>query len=164
MLDPRASGLRHLRWAREIAAGLHALARPEFGLATPHRADAERLAHELDGAIARCSEAVKAYRDFLERTRVHARAVERLLPHAEASARARLAPFLADTEAERLRRRERLTEQKERLREAVGSALEKARAHPELGPFAPHVAPPIAADASSVVDHADADDDASQAG
>jgi hypothetical protein len=73
MLSEGASGLRHLRWTREILASLEAYA---AGLGILEQAEREALGEEaarLRELVQKLSGAVKAYRDFLERTRVRFR-------------------------------------------------------------------------------------------
>jgi hypothetical protein len=77
-LAREASGLRHLRWGREIVATLEAHASHN-----PHLDEAERTAiavatGELDRLVAAMSAAVKPYRDFLERERVKGRGRRRV--------------------------------------------------------------------------------------
>jgi len=77
-LSRRASGLRHLRWAREIAATLDAHVR-ENPLLTPSQTEA--IAHEarlLREHLQGMHEAVKPYRDFLETTHVTHRGMARV--------------------------------------------------------------------------------------
>lgn len=67
-LRPDASGLRHLRWAREILGALEA--HLEHGeLDERGRVAVAVAAAELGRAIDLLSAAVKLYRDFLERRR-----------------------------------------------------------------------------------------------
>jgi hypothetical protein len=67
-----ASGLRHLRWAREIYATLAAhVDKTDLGAA--RRGALEKELARLDARIQALSGAVKAYRDFLERERVRHR-------------------------------------------------------------------------------------------
>src|SRR5688572_30299383 len=67
-LRAEASGLRHLRWAREILGALEghlAHGRLDAG----ERAAVERASEAWRTAIGTLSAAVKSYRDFLERRR-----------------------------------------------------------------------------------------------
>jgi len=64
-----ASGLRHLRWSREIYATLAAHVE-HSDLASEHRTALKKELVRLDKQIQNLSSAVKAYRDFLERERV----------------------------------------------------------------------------------------------
>lgn len=80
-----ASGLRHLRWAREIYATLAAHAEGS------EMSDGQRMAlakelTRLDARIQGLSGAVKGYRDFLERERVRYRGAIRAALHAGAEA------------------------------------------------------------------------------
>jgi hypothetical protein len=115
-LSREASGLRHLRWAREIAGALEAhLAHGRF--------DAEGRA-ALEGALGRwrtalgeLSAAVKAYRDFLERRRTELTGAVRAGRHWQVDC----APALAEIDA-----RERAP-----LRSAVRRAVEALHATEE---------------------------------
>jgi len=85
-LDRGASGLRHLRWAREIYATLAAhVEATELGASRKTALEKELV--RLDARIQSLSAAVKAYRDFLERERVRYRGLVRaaLFACAEAS-------------------------------------------------------------------------------
>src|SRR5262245_10623786 len=67
-----SSGLRHLRWAREIYATLAAhVDKTDLGAA--RRGALEKELTRLDTRIQALSVAVKAYRDFVERERVRHR-------------------------------------------------------------------------------------------
>lgn len=73
VLERSASGLRHLRWAREVLGTLSG-----YLLFDEHLSDAQRSALDAELArvtalVAALSGAVKPYRDFLERTRTLAR-------------------------------------------------------------------------------------------
>lgn len=77
-LAEEASGLRHLRWAREVLATIesHFEHNPRLS-----QAEREALLEEnvkLRALIVALSTAVKAYRDFLERERVRFRGMQRV--------------------------------------------------------------------------------------
>lgn len=77
-LSRSASGLRHLRWAREIAASLDAHARQNY-LLDPSQAEA--IANEaalLRAHILTLHNAVKPYRDYLETAHVELRGKQRV--------------------------------------------------------------------------------------
>jgi uncharacterized protein YhaN len=68
-LARNASGLRHLRWSREVYATLAAHVE-HSDLAHEHRTALKKELVRLDKQIQNLSSCVKAYRDFLERERV----------------------------------------------------------------------------------------------
>ena len=80
-LSRGASGLRHLRWAREIYATLAAHAEASE-VSEPQRAALSKELTRLDARIQGLSGAVKGYRDFLERERVRYRGAIRAALHA----------------------------------------------------------------------------------
>jgi hypothetical protein len=86
-LSPEASGLRHLRWAREIAATLdiHYEHNPRLEARERDLVLAEVM--KLRGLVKGLSEAVKLYRDFLERDRTRFRGMQRVGRFLAASAR-----------------------------------------------------------------------------
>ena len=71
-LDARASGLRHLRWAREALGSLEGH-RLEVGPPVQLREQLDKACDSLAPAIDALSDTVKAYRDFLERVRTRVR-------------------------------------------------------------------------------------------
>src|SRR5262245_13379116 len=77
-LSRSASGLRHLRWGREILGTLkaHLEKNPTLSEAEQDALRAEIAA--LSGFVDGLSGAVKPYRDFLERTRTGFRGVQRV--------------------------------------------------------------------------------------
>jgi hypothetical protein len=83
-LSRSASGLRHLRWAREIYATLAAHAADTQSFGDKQRAALGKELGRLDGRIQALSAAVKGYRDFLERERVRYRGAIRAALHAGA--------------------------------------------------------------------------------
>jgi hypothetical protein len=164
MLSEAASGLRHLRFAREVAASLRALALhgEALGLDASVRALTSTLGESLERAVASAREHVKVYRDFKERERVEARALSRLRPALAQAGERERALRLAEREASleaRLRTlRRALTEAKSELRVELCRVLDElARRAPELVPL---VAPPLARGRMAVLDEVDPDDDA----
>lgn len=152
-LDGRASGLRHLRWAREA-----------IGTLEGHLAEAlpdPKLRENLDAALAtvslataELSAAVRAYRDFLERVRTRVRGRVRAGAVWGVDRTAELDACDRD-EREPLRRRVR--EQVARLRASVERALRQLEGWPAVQAS---VLPPLA-DPLRVGDAPDDDDDAS---
>lgn len=88
-LSPSASGLRHLRWSREILASLEAHYEHNPLLATPERDLVLDEAVKLRALVVALSAAVKPYRDFLERRRTQFRGMLRVGVHLCVTARAR---------------------------------------------------------------------------
>lgn len=78
LLSSDASGLRHLRWGREILAGIEAFLAHATRLSADDREALTREAATLGARVTKLSGAVKPYRDFLERERVHFRARRRV--------------------------------------------------------------------------------------
>jgi hypothetical protein len=89
MLSEGASGLRHLRWTREILASLEAYAAGEGLIEQVEREALREEAARLRELVQKLSGAVKAYRDFLERTRVGLRGKQRVARFAYDEARRR---------------------------------------------------------------------------
>ena len=171
-LAARASGLRHLRWSRELLASLDAHAEHDAHLAPALRSAVLEEAAALRERVAALSGAVKAYRDFLERRRVLLRGLLRLGRYLEASAtgddaRAEAtliregfeeafaglevrerAPLRAAVGLEKGALRERVAELTARLEGMAGAA------------FAASLFPEVSADGSYVIDDDDDDDDA----
>ena len=88
-LSPSVSGLRHLRWSREILASLEAHYEHNPLLATPERDFLLEEAVKLRALVIALSAAVKPYRDFLERRRTQLRGMLRVGVHLCVTARAR---------------------------------------------------------------------------
>lgn len=88
-LSPSASGLRHLRWSREILASLEAHYEHNPLLSTPDRDLVLDEAVKLRTVVIALSAAVKPYRDFLERRRTQFRGMLRVGVHLCVTARAR---------------------------------------------------------------------------
>jgi hypothetical protein len=80
-LSRSASGLRHLRWAREILATLEAHYEHNPRLSQPHRELVLEEAIKLRALVSALASAVKPYRDFLERRRVQFRGMQRVGIH-----------------------------------------------------------------------------------
>lgn len=88
-LSPSASGLRHLRWSREILGSLEAHYEHNPRLSTADRDLVLEEAVKLRALIVALSAAVKPYRDFLERRRTQFRGMLRVGVHLCVTARAR---------------------------------------------------------------------------
>lgn len=155
-----ASGLRHLRWAREVLGtlrGLEALSEGRFGEGQREvlRAEIERVAGLVDGLSA----AVKPYRDFMERARTRARGGVRaavMVGGAEEVAAARGELLAVEAKRATLRRelsaaidgaRAGLAEMEGRLRGAFPAEVVEG------------VYPPLSPDGARVLDDGDPDDD-----
>lgn len=160
-----ASGLRHLRWAREVLGTLTALADHEAHLTEAQLAAVRAEVAHVTGLVAALSAAVKPYRDFLERTRTLARG------------KVRAAEIVADPEAREAARREmeiRTEPARQALHAALAAAIDATRdglcAMDErlLAVFPDRVVvslyPALASGADRVLDEGDPDDDATAAG
>jgi hypothetical protein len=101
-LAKEASGLRHLRWAREILASVEAHIEHNPWIEAADREALREEARLARGFVAGLSAAVKAYRDFLERTRVGFRARQRVGSFLVVEAQKKLAAGLEGAESERL--------------------------------------------------------------
>ncbi len=174
ILVRNASGLRHLRWAREVLGTLEGLAaHPEHLTNLQRAAILAEVAH-VKSLVLTLSSAVKAYRDFLERTRTHSRgklrAAELLASgaHGLAMGESSVGSRLVDAARAELNG---ITEpQRRALHAALARAIDEMRAglvamDERLGGcFAPEVVsamyPPLTADATRVYDDGDPDDDA----
>lgn len=160
-LAPSASGLRHLRWGREILGSLRGhlalIAEGAVAASDVHGASLEsalRGAHdELAEGVARLSAAVKEYRDFLERRRTEVRGRAR----AEVAWGVRPVESLEAFDArERTPRRSAVRTEVARLRALIEAVLTRLAPFPELQTS---VLPPLA-DSEHVADDDDPDDDA----
>jgi hypothetical protein len=172
-LSPTASGLRHLRWAREILGTLEAHYEHDPRLATAGRDLVLAEAVKLRALVNELSAAVKAYRDFLERERTRLRGMLRVGAYLVKSARGEeeaseaeaIAAGMSDALAA-LEARDRAP-RKRAVREAVtelsaGLAAMDARIGASLPQaFVDSLYPDLTADASRVADVEDEDDDAS---
>jgi hypothetical protein len=101
-LSPSASGLRHLRWSREILASLDAHYEHNPRLSTEDRDLVLEEALKLRALVVGLSAAVKPYRDFLERRRTQFRGMLRVGVHLCVAARARAEKALLPHGAEGL--------------------------------------------------------------
>ncbi|MDI1444792.1 hypothetical protein [Polyangium sp. 6x1] len=160
-----ASGLRHLRWAREIYATLAAHVE-HSGLDGESKKALRKELTRLDNCIQELSGAVKGYRDFLERERVRYRGAIRA---ARFSQPARAGGLEAVEAAEATMQREALPRQRT-LKAALELAIAELRAHlSEMDTriagvvseaFVDNLYPPLTKDRSRVADVGDDDDDA----
>jgi hypothetical protein len=114
-----ASGLRHLRWAREIYATLAAHAESSE-LGEPQRMALAKELTRLDARIQGLSGAVKGYRDFLERERVRYRGAIRAALHAGAEAARTATEQSAEVGAAVAKRGDTAPETRERARGRAG--------------------------------------------
>jgi hypothetical protein len=174
-LSPSASGLRHLRWAREILATLEAHYEHDGRLRQDQRDTVLSEIVELRAGIVALSGAVKSYRDFMERERTRFRGMLRvgryLVETAPSAERAEAEAiregfdeaFAAMEARERRPRkealragigglREALLEMDERLAKVVGAA------------FVESLYPGLAEGGTRVLDGPDEDDDATGVG
>ncbi|MBM4359172.1 MAG: hypothetical protein FJ096_13785 [Deltaproteobacteria bacterium] len=164
-LAESASGLRHLRWARELRGTVDGYLElhEDHDLAAappPRRAELDAaasdlsMAHaELGHAIERLSSAVKEYRDFLERRRTVVRGRARAALALGLAPDRRLAQFDA---TEREPRRQAVRAEVRWLREAVREVLARFERFPAIRAS---LLPPLA-DPHHVADTDDDDDDA----
>jgi len=170
-LSPSASGLRHLRWAREILATLEAHYEHDGRLRQEERDTVLSETVELRAEITRLSAAVKAYRDFLERERTRFRGMVRVARYlVETSPRAERAEaeaiqegfdeaFAAMEARERRPRKEALRAAIAALREALGE-MDGRLAKALSGAFVESLYPALAEGRTRVLDGPDEDDDA----
>ncbi|HZO17128.1 MAG TPA: hypothetical protein VFB62_27815 [Polyangiaceae bacterium] len=161
-LDENASGLRHLRWAREIHAALHA--HLELGRGSPEeRGVWAEEAERLGTAIAAAREPVKIYRDFLERVRVKSRGALRAAELGTEDDRVRAQSAHEALElGPRAKLKREVREAVKSLRREVDSVL--SRIEKCSGTVLVHnVLPPLTPDRQRVVDVQDDDDDATAA-
>ena len=145
-LSRSASGLRHLRWGREILATLDAHYEHNAGLTQGQRELVLDEAIKLRGLVTLLSNAVKPYRDFLERRRVVFRGMQRvgsfLCEDARARAEKALLPLGAEgaLSPDRTRRSQGHPEGAEavvvRTREAAEAVRSMGRAVASLVPHA----------------------------
>lgn len=178
MLARSASGLRHLRWAREILGTLRGFAAHPESMSDAQR---ETLRIEIDRVASLVSElsgAVKPYRDFLERRRTLARGAVRAAEHLGAGGNGLAAPPGAEASASALTTaRGAMTGEidptRSSLREALGRAVDatrdglRAMSEALAGKFSPRFVaalyPALTADRSRVLDDGDPDDDSAGA-
>ncbi len=169
-----ASGLRHLRWSREVYATLaahveHSDLWPEL------RGALKKELVRLDKQIQNLSAAVKAYRDFLERERVKYRGAIRaahlvddmLRTSAQDKDNAQLSQLLAAQKAFQLEALPRQRTHKANLEMAIAemrSHLEEMNGRVSSlisERFVSNLYPPLISDRTRVADDPDDDDDAS---
>lgn len=169
-----ASGLRHLRWSREIYATLAAHVE-HSDMQSEHRSAIKKELVRLDKQIQNLSSAVKAYRDFLERERVKYRGALRAAHFTDECVRvsasdrvgAQMAQLLT---AETTFQREALPKQRI-LKSNLELAIAEMRAHLEemdvriagvtSEKFLSSLYPPLITNRMRVADDPDDDDDAS---
>jgi hypothetical protein len=171
-LRASASGLRHLRWTREILASLEAHFEHDGRLDEAARNLVLAELIELRAQVTALSAAVNPYRDFLERERTRFRGMLRVGRYLEQTARS--TGERAEAEAIRegfeqvfaaVEARERLP-RKKALREAivtVRAALVDMDARLAAGlaaAFVESLYPELAAEGTRVADAPDDDDDA----
>ena len=167
-----ASGLRHLRWAREILATLEAHYEHNGDLSQANRDLCLQEAVELRARITQLSEAVKTYRDFLERERTRFRGMLRVGRYLETSAQsgadrteaqaiaAGFEEVFAAMEArDRLPRKKALRAAIATLRAAL-LAMDARLSARLPAAFVDSLYPALAAGGTRVADVADEDDDA----
>ncbi|MCC6555868.1 MAG: hypothetical protein IT372_23140 [Polyangiaceae bacterium] len=174
-LPRAASGLRHLRWGREVLATLEAHAEHNPRLSAPARVEVRGHAAALQRDLDALSAAVKAYRDFLERVRVKHRGRARLAalllreeppPGEDIDVRA----LAADFEAERARMeaaarrplKQAVMDRKAELRERL-EAMNARLAAQISAAFVESLYPALARGGLCVADDGDEDDDSAAA-
>lgn len=171
-LSRGASGLRHLRWAREIVASLDAHVHQNY-LLTP--AEIEAIANEatlLRQLLQGMHEAVKPYRDFLETAHVAQRGRARVGAYLHRSATfegvAKAAALVEQFKNERAKvEQPRRRILKAALEKAIGGLREglaemEARLLLQFPPdFVDSLYPELTRNNRIVVDEEDEDDDAS---
>jgi flagellar biosynthesis/type III secretory pathway protein FliH len=171
-LAREASGLRHLRWAREVVGTLAAHYEHHPNLDDAARAFVLEESVELRSAVERLSARVKPYRDFLERKRTAMRGMVRVGRFLVAEAKT------AEDQAEAKAVRDGLEEafanfdarERRPLKEDVTRAIDELRDHLEamderverrLGRrFLESLYPELDPTRSFIVDDGDPDDDA----
>ncbi|WP_437534385.1 hypothetical protein WME79_09450 [Sorangium sp. So ce726] len=178
-LSRGASGLRHLRWAREVLATLEAHVEHNTALSGADREALRGEASALAAAVQALSGAVKPYRDFLERTRVRyrgrVRVAEYLVRESDAgeagsatrarldAARAHLEEALVELawmeQAQRQPLKAALSDEIDRLREAL-ARMDAHLAGRLSGKFVESLYPPLTDSGTRVADDGDPDDDA----
>jgi hypothetical protein len=158
LLAERASGLRHLRWAREIQATLEAHAAHHGTAAERQTWKAE--AAQLAAVIAEVREAVKVYRDYLERVRVKRRGALRAARWLDEEVALRIhAEHRALEVSERAPLKDAVRAGVRRLRDTIAVTLE--RCERRFGAeITESLLPPLTADGLRIADDDDEDDDA----
>jgi hypothetical protein len=172
VLSRTASGLRHLRWAREVLGTLGAHYEHDPLLDADARAFVLTESVELRSAIEKCSIRVKPYRDFLERTRTPMRGMLRVGRYLVGEAKTAEQKADAATVNEGLEEAFANFDERERkpLKNELGKAIDDLRAHLAamdakvaalLGvAFVESLYPELDAQRSFIVDAGDLDDDA----
>lgn len=170
-----ASGLRHLRWAREILGTLEMHHEHDGRLAPAERDLVLAEIVELRAVISALSAAVKPYRDFLERDRTRSRGMIRVGRYLEQTARG--ADELAEAEAildgftevfaafearERAPRKRALREAIQRTRAAL-AAMDARLGAKLAAAFVDSLYPALTAGGTLVADDGDEDDDSAGA-
>lgn len=167
-----ASGLRHLRWAREILGSLEAHYEHDPKLSQAERELLLEEAVKLRVLVNDLSKVVKVYRDFLERERTKFRGMLRVGQYLVATARGSEERDEAEAVHEGLSETFRAMESKERtprrleVRDAVAELRQSLEAMDRrLAPRLPaklleSLYPALSADGSRVADDGDGDDDA----
>src|SRR5262249_33092907 len=148
-LSRSASGLRHLRWSREILATLEAHYEHNPRLTPPERDAVLREAIEFRAVVTALSGAVKPYRDFLERRRIQFRGMQRVGQFLCEGARARAEKHLLPLGAEGLLSRDSTRKSRgilegprgavELNREAAIAMRSIAKSVPDLAPLAEEI-------------------------
>lgn len=171
-LSRGASGLRHLRWAREIVATLDAHVHQNY-LLTP--AEIEAITNEatlLRQLLQGMHEAVKPYRDFLETAHVAQRGKARVGAYLHRSATVKELEKAAALVHQFSRERAKVEQPRRRilkaaLERAIGGLREglaemEARLLLQFPPdFVDSLYPELTQDKTMVIDEDDDDDDAS---
>ena len=174
-LAAEASGLRHLRWGREILGALEMHFEHNPRLLPAERDAVLEESVTLRARVTELSAAAKPYRDFLERERTRFRGLLRVGEHLVETARERdeeaeaediragfEAAFAAMEAREVAPRRQALREAKAGLRAALVEMDGRLRAHLPLA-FVESLYPELAAGGMMVADVGDTDDDAAAA-
>ncbi len=172
LLAREASGLRHLRWAREVVGTLAAHFEHHPNLDDAARAFVLEESVQLRAAVERLSMRVKPYRDFLERKRTPMRGMVRvgrfLVAEAKSAEEKADASAVCDGFEEAFANFD--AREREPLRREVTRAIDELRAHLEamdrrvetrLGSaFLESLYPELDPTRSFIVDDGDPDDDA----
>lgn len=174
VLARSSSGLRHLRWAREVLGTLVGFRSFEAHLSDLQRAALLAEVAHVTAVVGSLSAAVKPYRDYLERTRTLARGKVRAAEHvARGEPSFASPPPAAEAEAARAEAHVALSSviepERRRLHVALQHAVDEARAGLSamderlarfFSPaFVDALYPPLTADRTRVLDDADPDDD-----
>jgi hypothetical protein len=168
-----ASGLRHLRWGREVLATLEVHYEHDSTLSTEQRDRVLQEVLEVRGLVTALSGAVKPYRDFLERERTRFRGLIRLGRYlqenasgaeeradAQAIAGGFAEAFAAIEARERAPKKRALREAIKKLRAGL-EAMDGRLADGVSAAFVESLYPALTAGGTMVADTPDEDDDAS---